>query len=180
MLTCLAHSRGDVVSVDSDALSNLPAVLRVLTVLIAPALMITACASFVASTSGRLGMNINRARDLAKMLRELQSRDRTARHTQLGGWLELELNVTYRRVRLEQQALALAYAATILFLACSFVLGMEAIEAFLHYWLPVALGMCGVLCLLVASALLILDVRLMLRLVRREVAIIRSDIEEAH
>jgi hypothetical protein len=161
---------------DSASLPNLPAVLRVLTVLIAPALMISASASFVGSTSNRLAMNINRARAVAQMLRELQTRD-LARRTRTGRWLELELDVTYRRVRLEQHALAVSYAGTIMFLACSLVLGLEAIEAFLHYWLPVALGMCGVLCLLVASGLLVLDVRLMLGLMRGEVAMIHADID---
>lgn len=162
---------------DLGALSNLPAVLRVLTVLIAPVLMITACAAFVGSTSSRLAMNINRARAVAEMLREFQTRDGIALHSRMGRWLELELIVTYRRVRLEQHALALSYAATISFLTCSLVLGLEAMETFLHYWLPVALGMCGVLCLLVASALLIFDVRLMLNLMRSEVAMIRSYLE---
>lgn len=147
-----------------------------LTALIAPALLISASASFVLSTSTRLANNINRARAVADALRELQTRDGSAKR-QTGQWLELELNATFRRVHLEQEALALFYAATIAFVACSLVLGMEAIKAFLPYWLPVALGMCGVVCLLVASALLILDVRSMVRLMRREVARIRSEVD---
>jgi hypothetical protein len=162
---------------ESADLSTLPSVLGVLTALIAPALLITASASFVLSTSGRLANNMTRARAVAETLRELQIRDGAARHTQAWRWLELELKVTYRRVHLEQEALALFYAATIMFVACSLVLGMEAIKAFLPYWLPVALGLCGVLLLLIASALLILDVRSMVRLMRHEVAVIRSDIE---
>ena len=162
---------------DSDTLATLSSVLGVLTVLIAPALMISACATFVASTSTRLASNISRARVVADSLRDLQYREDTARRAEARRWLDLELKVTYRRVRLEQQALALLYAATIMFVACSLVLGLEALEAFLHYWLPVALGLCGVLCMFFAAALLIVDVRLMLNLMDHEVAMVRSDAE---
>ena len=84
--------------------------------------------------------------------------------------------MTYRRVHLEQQALTLLYGSTIMLVACSFVLGIEAIKNVLSYWLPVALGLCGVLLMLVASALLILDVRSMVKLMHQEVAVTYSDI----
>jgi hypothetical protein len=163
--------------VDSGELSSLRSVLDVLTALIAPALLITATAAFVSSTSIRLSNNIEYARRVAQVLREVRGRDGTSRQTQTGWWLEHQLEVTYRRVRLEQEALALYYGATIMFVACSLVLGMEAMRAFLHYWLPVALGICGVLFLLAASALLILDVQLMAKLMHQELARIRSDLE---
>jgi hypothetical protein len=166
-----------VVAVESADLPNLRSVFAVLTALIAPSLLITATAAFVSSTSNRLASNMSRARAVADALRELQSRDATARQTPVARWLALELMVTYRRAHLEQEALAFCYAATIMFVACSLVLGVEAISAFLPYWLPVALGLCGVLLLLIACVLLILDVRVMVRLLRREIAIIRSDIE---
>jgi hypothetical protein len=57
---------------ESADLSTLPSVLGVLTALIAPALLITASASFVLSTSGRLANNMTRARAVAETLRELQ------------------------------------------------------------------------------------------------------------
>jgi len=160
-----------------ESADNLPSVLSVLTALIAPSLLITATASFVASTSTRLASNLARARAVADELQQIHRRGATAQQTETGRWLEMELQVTYRRVHLEQEALALLYGSTILFVACSLVLGMEAIEALLHYWLPVALGLCGVLLLLVASALLILDVRLMVRLLRQEAARMRTETE---
>jgi hypothetical protein len=159
-------------------LSNLPSVLGVLTALIAPALLISANASFVLSTSTRLANNTARARALADRLR--RPRNSAAKvGAQERQRLELELKVTYRRVRLEQQALELFYAATILFVACSLVLGVEALTRSLPYWWPVALGLFGVALQLAASALLIMDVRAMARLMRSEIAAMHLEVETA-
>jgi hypothetical protein len=149
--------------------SHLPSALQVLTALIAPALLISASASFVLSTSTRLANNANRARAIAAALKEWKHRD-TARSPHEQKRLKRELRLTYHRVYLERQALALFYAATIMFVACSLVLGLEAIVRGWPYWLPVVLGLFGVVLLLIASALLIVDLRSMAKLVRHEVA----------
>jgi hypothetical protein len=148
-------------------LPNLPAVLGVLTALIAPALLISACASFIQSTYSRVALNLDRARVVAVTLQHIARADDRAGDRQD---LMRELKVTYRRVYLEQQALMLFYAATVMFVTCSLVLGLESITRFLPYWLPVCLGMLGVGLLLAASTLLMLDVRAMVKLMRREVA----------
>lgn len=150
-------------------LRSLTSVLGVLTALIAPALLISASGSLITSTSHRLAGNTERFRHLAERLQRIEERndERTLarrRH------LEAQLDWTYRRVLLQQRALTLFYSAAVFFVACSFALGVEAVTRELPNWMPVLLGLAGVLILLVACALLLVEARRLVAGMRQEMA----------
>ena len=159
-------------------LRSLSSVLGVLTALIAPALLISASGTLITSTVQRLMSNTERFRLLAQKLRRLEgkggapSAPRRAR-------LESQLEWTYRRVLLQQRALTLFYAAAVFFVACSFALGLEAVTALLPAWLPVFLGLFGVLILLVACALLLVETHRLVSGMREERSALHVDVRRA-
>src|SRR5690606_10262293 len=115
-------------------LQSLSSILGVLTALIAPALLISASATFILSTVTRLVRNVDQMRALAQRLRRPEPIEPAAR-----AFLEAQLARTLQRVNLQQRALALFYAAAVIFVACSLALGMEALTQALPNWLPVVL-----------------------------------------
>jgi hypothetical protein len=84
--------------------------------------------------------------------------------------LKRDIQRAFGRVLLQQRALTLFYASTALFVGCSLTLGMEAITTILPPWLPVTLSLAGVATLLMACALLLLDMRRLVATVREELA----------
>jgi hypothetical protein len=154
-------------------LNTLASVLGVLTALIAPALLVSACGTFILSTSNRLSLTTERVRVLVLQMGRLEAKERTpARAVELER-LQLEVQLSFRRVLRQQQALALFYMATVLFVGCSLTLGMEALTAVLPPWLPVALGLAGVAVLLAACSILLLDVQWLVRGMKLEMAAVR-------
>jgi hypothetical protein len=139
-------------------LRSLSSILGVLTALIAPALLISACATFIISTSARLARNVDQMRELAMRLRNC---DHTGSGTDQRKFLHRQLERMFRRVRQQQRALALFYWAAVLFVTCSLALGTEAFTQVLPNWLPVMLGLTGVVMLLVACSLLLAETRLL-------------------
>jgi hypothetical protein len=137
-------------------LKTLSSVLGVLTSLIAPAVLISACGSLIQSTTARLLHNSERVRVLAAAMRRLE-REGLVPDLERHQRLEKNLRWIYRRVRAEQKALVMFYSAAASFVGCSLALGLEALWRQLPNWLPVVLGLLGVLQLLVACGLLLVE-----------------------
>jgi hypothetical protein len=159
-------------------LRTLSAVLGVLTALIAPALLISASGTFITSTVQRLTSNTERFRLLALRLRQLEGTE-GARPALRRARLESQLEWTYRRVVLQQRALTLFYTAAVFFVTCSFALGLEAVTTVVPAWLPVALGLFGVLLLLAACTLLLEDARRLVSGIRDERTTLQADVRRA-
>jgi len=121
----------------------------VLTAMITPAVLISACGTLVLSTSTRLARVLDRVRS-------------TADSPQVGERLELIGNLV-RRARLLQVSLALFYLGISSFVATSMSIGIVAAGASAWGWVPIVTALLGALMLLAGSLLLIVESNLALR-----------------
>ena len=152
--------------VNLTELESLQSILGVLAALIAPALLISACGTFILSTSTRLARNVDQMREFGMRLRTCDS---SKEGVEGRAFLTRQLERMYRRVQLQQRALFLFYCAAVLFVACSLALGFEAFTHVLPNWLPVMFGLMGVVFLLAACWLLLSDTRWLVAGMREEI-----------
>jgi hypothetical protein len=148
--------------------------LAVLSAMVLPVVMISACGQLVISTSNRLSRTIERTRAMSARFSELM------RQTGEDAGLVEEREVVYRqlaratrRATLLQRAMASIYLAISAFVATSLASGATAFGAPLA---PVALafGATGALLLLVASMRLIAESRLALDTIEAEMEYVRK------
>jgi hypothetical protein len=142
----------------------------VLTSMITPAVLISACAALILSTSVRLGRVVDRVRTLSDRFEEMAHKaageielfeDRLAlMFTQLD-WLT-------SRARHLQRALTTFYGALGTFVATSVTIGVTGLSGVDAHWVPVALGMIGAVLLLVGTMLLSFEATLALRAIESE------------
>jgi hypothetical protein len=137
--------------------------LAVLTAMITPAVLISACGALILSTSTRLGRVTDRVRLLIDRFEELAKGD---------GDVELyeerrahtfdQLDRLTTRSRLLQRSMTVFYLALGVFVATSVAIGLVAWVGQLAYtwWVPVALGLLGSCGLFYGSVLLIFEARL--------------------
>lgn len=139
------------------------AALAVLTGMITPAVLISACASLLLSTSTRLGRVVDRVRVLVAKFEELE-RDtspdplRPERRQLLFGQLQRQSV----RARLLQRAMAVLYMGLGTFILCSVSIAVLAVVARNFTWTGVALGITGTMFMLYASVLLVIESRMAL------------------
>ncbi len=148
-------------------MEGLSSALAVLSAMITPALLVSACGTMILSTSTRLGRVVDRVRDLTDRLEEM------ARSKQEPDLFELRRAMTFdqldrltSRSRLLQRSLTLFYMAVGIFVATSVAIGIVAISSrhsLSIWWVPVGLGMTGACFLFYGSMLLIFEARLALR-----------------
>lgn len=139
---------------------SLSSILGIFTALIAPALLISACGTFILSTSNRLTRVVDRVRQLSDRVERLGTVDeglalREERQRTFGD----QLHLMSQRARLLQRALQLLYTASGIFVSSSLALGLEASTGALPNWLPVLLALLGALVLLAACVSLVLEAR---------------------
>ena len=139
---------------------SLSSILSIFTALIAPALLISACGTFILSTSNRLTRVVDRVRHLSDRIEGLASGQRELpllleRQQTFGA----QLHLMSERARLLQQALKLLYTASGTFVSSSLALGIEAWTGILPNWLPVIIAIAGALVLLCACMFLMLEAR---------------------
>lgn len=142
--------------------SQLPSALTILSAMITPAVLISACGSLILTTSQRLSRALDRARLISKMLEELSLRkegvvfleERRVLFEQLG-------NVT-RRNRILQKAMATLYLSISVFVATSVAIGIVSVIGMQYSWFPILLGILGAALLFYTSLLLIVESRLAL------------------
>lgn len=147
---------------------DLPA-LGLLSAMITPAVLISACGALIFSTAARLARIVDRSRRLAQQVEDLAA----GRTTEFADERRMEVDrlveVQSRRVSLIQGSLASLYVALSLFVATTLSIGLSFFASFAG-WVPFALGIIGTLVLFYACVLLISEVRLAIRAVRSEVA----------
>jgi hypothetical protein len=145
------------------------AALAVLSAMITPAVLISACGTLVLSTSTRLARVIDRVRQLAQRLEDLDDHKETVRSYQdRRAALRQQMATLARRGRLLQFSLTLFYLGVAIFVSTSVAIGVVAAGWTSAVWLPVALALVGALMLLGGSLTLIGESRIALMTTLRE------------
>lgn len=145
----------------------------VLSAMITPAVLISACGALILSTSVRLGRVVDRVRSLADRFEEL-ARKQASEVELFEERMELtftQLDWLTSRARHLQRAMTTFYLALGLFVATTVTIGFVGItgrsgRAF--QWIPVVFGMIGAGLLFVGTVLLAFEATLALRSVHSE------------
>jgi hypothetical protein len=158
-----------------NRLNDLSEILTILSAMIAPVVLISACASVALSTSNRMARIIDRTRKLLErfegMARATTIDDSADEESMM---LYDELLLSTQRSRLLQRALASLYVAMSTFIATSVVLGFVAILNEGYSWVPLALMMIGAGLLFYTSVLLIREIYLTRRAIDIEMDFVLS------
>jgi hypothetical protein len=145
------------------------AAMTVLTAMITPAVLISACGSLILSTSTRLGRVVDRVRVLSDRFEELAGKKaEVVLYEERRAMIFDQLDKLTSRARLLQRSLTLHYAALGVFVSTSVAIAIVAAEWTRAYGVPVMLGLGGAVLLLWGSTLLILEARLAHKMVHAE------------
>jgi len=129
---------------------------RILTSMLAPALLMAATGSLLVSANNRLSRVVDRLRAVIAIWKLHPSESRAE--------LDAQIARHRRRARLVLRACLLLYLALASFVGTSLGLAVDALFHSIKLWgLPTALAVLGVLCLLAASACLGREVSLSVR-----------------
>lgn len=144
--------------------------LAVLTAMITPSVLISACGALIFSTATRMGRVIDRVRVLAVRFEELskhpESDDMAAERLPL---LHSQLERQTARARLIQRSLVAFYSALGVFVATTVAIAVTSAVARNYTWIAVALGLLGSMFMLYGSGLLIVESRMALSAVISEI-----------
>ena len=142
---------------------------QILTSMITPAVLISACGTLIFSTSARLGrifdrVNVMKGEVEAIITGEISHPEERMEH--LHGQIELQR----QRAMLVHKAMVSLYTATLLFVASSLAIAVNvAYGSADKAWIPTLLALVGGLFLFVASAALLYESRFNLRFVHRSI-----------
>jgi hypothetical protein len=144
--------------------------IAVLTAMITPAVLISACGSMILSTSVRLGRVVDRVRGLADKLEEIAEKGGESGSVRDRQEVVFEqLDMLTSRARILQRSMVAFYLALGMFVATSVAIGVVALRSHPFYNLfPIAIGLIGACCLFYGSILLIFEARLALSTVHIE------------
>lgn len=144
-----------------EALSSAVAVL---TAMITPAVLISACGALVLSTSTRLGRVVDRVRMLIERFEETMSAQEVEgveMFEERRSFLFNQLDKLTTRTRLLQRSMRVFYLALGVFVGTSVAIGLVAAVGRPSYaWFPVVLGLTGACGLFYGSVLLIHESRI--------------------
>jgi uncharacterized protein DUF2721 len=151
---------------------TLTSTVSVLSTMLTPAVLISACGSLIYTTSARLIRAIDRVRELNPEM-ELASSTDDDRAARKRAMLFEQLHKAATRARMLQRALTQLYSGLAFFIATSVGLGLSALSN-LAGWVPLVLGLIGSALLLSASVMLIFESRIALAATYAETDYIRS------
>jgi hypothetical protein len=139
----------------------------ILSAMITPAVLISACGSLIMATSGRLNRAVDRTRETSQRFAQLPSvapdvEGRDGPDDEERRMLFVQLDVNTTRARYLQRALARLYWALGTFVGTSVAIGIVAVAGGEYAIAPVVLGLSGAGLLLWASILLVHESRLAL------------------
>ena len=146
------------------------AAIAVLTAMITPAVLISACGSMILSTSSRLGRVVDRVRSLSERLEEMADRkERGEAATERQASIFQQLDKLTSRARLLQRCMVTFYVSLGMFVATSVAIGIVGFANNPRYnYIPVTLGIAGACFLFYGSVLLIFEARLALSTIHGE------------
>ncbi len=149
-------------------MEGLSSALAVLTAMITPAVLISACGALILSTSTRLGRVVDRVRALSDKFEELAHADpELALVEERRAVIFDQLDKLTSRSRILQRSMSVFYMALCLFVATSVAIGIVAFVPRIT-WLPVLLGISGASFLFYGSIILIVEARLALSTIKSE------------
>lgn len=152
--------------------------LAVLSAMITPAVLISACGTLILSTSTRLGRVMDRVRDLSRSLEEIFGQPEGALANARRDEVERQLLIQTRRGQLLQRSLTSFYVALGVFVGTTVSIGLTAYAPRMGF-VPGWLGIVGTLTLFYGCMLLLGETRLALRSVDLEVAFVLT-LKELH
>lgn len=149
---------GDLVNVNPDALNS---TIEFLTAMVTPTLLISATGSLVLSTSTRLGRVVDRVRELEKRLSDLMLTEDRASVVLYELRIDTVVNLLDKvtsRARLLQRAMTTFYYGLGFFVLTSVTI---AVAAFFntYRWVPIPVGIVGIICLFWGSILMLAETR---------------------
>jgi hypothetical protein len=149
---------------------NTDAAIAVLTAMITPAVLISACGSMILSTSSRLGRVVDRVRTLSDRLEDIAARqERGAALIERQASIFQQLDKLTSRARILQRCMVTFYMSLGMFVATSVAIGIVPFTGNPRYnMIPVVLGLAGACFLFYGSVLLILEARLALSTIHGE------------
>jgi Protein of unknown function (DUF2721) len=155
--------------------------IAILTAMITPAVLITACGSMILSTSSRLGRVVDRVRSLSDRLETIQERkERGDSATERQLLIFQQLDKLTSRARILQRCMVAFYLSLGLFVATSVAIGIVPFTGNpRHNLITVILGLGGACCLFYGSILLILEARLALSTIHDEMDFIWKQSKKA-
>ena len=144
--------------------------IAVLTAMITPAVLISACGSMILSTSVRLGRVVDRVRGLSDRWDEIAEKGGdTEEFRERQEVIFDQLDKLTSRARILQRSMVAFYLALGSFVATSVAIGLVALKSHPRYNLiPIALGLVGACFLFYGSMLLIFEARLALSTIHLE------------
>ncbi|HZH29469.1 MAG TPA: DUF2721 domain-containing protein [Pyrinomonadaceae bacterium] len=148
----------------------LSSALAVLTAMITPAVLISACGALILSTSTRLGRVVDRVRALSDRFEELAAKgdDELALFEDRRAMIFDQLDKLTSRARILQRSMTVFYIALGLFVATSVAIGIVAFAGVRYSFAPVVMGLLGASCLFYGSMTLIFEARLAITSLRAE------------
>ncbi|MFN7924903.1 MAG: DUF2721 domain-containing protein [Bryobacteraceae bacterium] len=149
--------------------------LTVLTAMIAPAVLISACGPLLLSTTIRFGRVVDRVRVLSALVEDLAHGRAAQEHAEEKISLYFDqLDAQSERARLLQRALRSIYSALGMFIAASLTIGLLAVAARRLDWIPVVIGLSGTIFLFYGAVLLIHESRLGYESMTHELDVMRK------
>jgi len=144
--------------------------IAVLTAMIMPAVLISACGSMILSTSTRLGRVVDRVRALSDRLEAMNEENGSAADVmQRQTLIFQQLDKLTSRSRILQRSMVVFYLSLGSFVATSVAIGIVGFVHNRNYnIIPVALGILGACFLFYGSILLIFEARLALSTIHHE------------
>ena len=146
------------------------AAIAVLTAMITPAVLISACGSMILSTSSRLGRVVDRVRALSDRLEDMTANDgHGPSPTERQALIFQQLDKLTSRARILQRCMVTFYLSLGMFVATSVAIGIVPFTGNQRYnIIPVGLGLAGACFLFYGSVLLIMEARLALSTIHAE------------
>ena len=146
------------------------AAIAVLTAMITPAVLISACGSMILSTSSRLGRVVDRVRALSDRLEDMAAKgERGPAHTERQALIFQQLDKLTSRARILQRCMVTFYMSAGMFVATSVAIAIVPFTGNQRYnMIPVGLGLAGACFLFYGSVLLIMEARLALSTIHAE------------
>jgi hypothetical protein len=141
--------------------------LTLLSAMITPAVLISACGTLIFSTSTRLSRIVDRVRQLSQSFEQLYTGTVTDFPEERRAEVERQLVLMASRGRLIQRALTSFYVSLGIFVATTIGIGMAALSPRVS-WLPTTLGAIGTVVIFHGCVMLIGETRLSLRSVDLE------------
>jgi Flp pilus assembly protein TadB len=149
-------------------MTTFPDATSVLSAMITPAVLISACGSLILATSDRLSKAVARTREISSALLPRANEQRAEGREEERRMLFTQLDFVTTRSRILQRALSRLYGALGFFVGTSVAIGLVAVTSSRFTAIPIALGLVGAGLLLYAAFLLIKESRFALAAVNEE------------